>query len=87
MTLNDLPLATALTMGLAVAYLLGSIPSAVWIGKSFYGIDVREKGSKNAGTTNTIRVLGDCFPDCSFWLLMSSKAGWRSILPSFSVAV
>lgn len=40
------------------AYLLGSIPSAVWIGKHFYGIDVREHGSRNAGTTNTLRVLG-----------------------------
>lgn len=58
MTFNDLPLATALSLGLLTAYLLGSIPSAVWIGKSFYGVDVREKGSKNAGTTNTIRVLG-----------------------------
>lgn len=40
------------------AYLLGSVPSAVWIGKMLYGIDVRELGSKNAGATNTIRVLG-----------------------------
>ena len=40
------------------AYLLGSIPSAVWIGKAFYGIDVRHHGSKNAGATNTFRVLG-----------------------------
>lgn len=40
------------------AYLLGSIPSAVWIGKSFYGIDIREHGSRNAGATNTLRVLG-----------------------------
>ena len=40
------------------AYLLGSIPSAVWIGKYYYGIDIREHGSKNAGTTNTLRVLG-----------------------------
>jgi len=40
------------------AYLLGSIPTAVWIGKSFYGIDVREFGSGNAGATNTFRVLG-----------------------------
>ena len=40
------------------AYLLGSIPNAVWIGKMLYGIDVREHGSKNAGATNTIRVLG-----------------------------
>lgn len=40
------------------AYLLGSIPSAVWIGKRFYGTDVREHGSGNAGATNTFRVLG-----------------------------
>lgn len=58
MNFSDLPLATALSLGLLAAYFLGSIPSAVWIGKSFYGVDVREKGSKNAGTTNTIRVLG-----------------------------
>lgn len=40
------------------AYLLGSIPTAVWLGKRFYGIDVREFGSGNAGATNTFRVLG-----------------------------
>lgn len=40
------------------AYLIGSIPSAIWVGRYFYGIDVREHGSKNAGATNTIRVLG-----------------------------
>lgn len=40
------------------AYLLGSIPTAVWIGKIRYSIDVREHGSKNAGATNTFRVLG-----------------------------
>ena len=40
------------------AYLLGSIPNAVWVGKKFYGIDVREHGSRNAGATNTLRVLG-----------------------------
>lgn len=43
---------------LLLAYLLGSIPSAVWIGKRFYNIDVRKAGSGNAGATNTIRVLG-----------------------------
>ena len=45
-------------LGLLVAYLLGSVPSAVWIGKVFYGTDVREHGSGNAGATNTFRVLG-----------------------------
>jgi glycerol-3-phosphate acyltransferase PlsY len=44
--------------GFLVAYLLGSIPTAVWVGKWFYGIDVRNEGSGNAGATNTIRVLG-----------------------------
>ncbi|MBR6560825.1 MAG: glycerol-3-phosphate acyltransferase, partial [Alistipes sp.] len=43
---------------LIFAYLLGSIASAVWIGKRYYGIDIREHGSKNAGTTNMLRVLG-----------------------------
>lgn len=46
-------------LGIVVlAYLLGSIPSSVWVGKWFFGIDVRERGSKNAGATNTFRVLG-----------------------------
>jgi len=40
------------------AYLFGSIPSAVWFGEAFYGVDVREYGSGNAGATNTFRVLG-----------------------------
>jgi glycerol-3-phosphate acyltransferase PlsY len=40
------------------AYILGSIPSAVWAGRLFHGIDVREHGSGNAGATNVIRVLG-----------------------------
>lgn len=41
-----------------IAYLLGSVPTAVWVGKMRYGVDVREHGSKNAGATNTFRVLG-----------------------------
>ena len=45
-------------IGLILAYLVGSIPSAVWVGRQFYGIDVREFGSGNAGATNTFRVLG-----------------------------
>ena len=40
------------------AYLIGSIPSSVWIGKYFYKVDVRNHGSKNAGASNTIRILG-----------------------------
>ena len=40
------------------AYLLGSIPSSVWYGIGYFGIDVRKHGSGNAGATNTFRVLG-----------------------------
>jgi glycerol-3-phosphate acyltransferase PlsY len=45
-------------LAISIAYLLGSIPAAVWIGKTIHNIDVREHGSGNAGTTNVIRVLG-----------------------------
>ncbi len=43
---------------IVLAYLVGSIPTAVWVGRMFYKVDVRTKGSGNAGATNTIRVLG-----------------------------
>jgi len=43
---------------LTLAYLIGSIPTAVWVSKRIYGIDIREHGSGNAGATNTFRVLG-----------------------------
>jgi len=47
-----------LITGFVVAYLLGSFSTAVWVGKLFYKVDVRDEGSGNAGATNTIRVLG-----------------------------
>nr|WP_299418482.1 glycerol-3-phosphate 1-O-acyltransferase PlsY [uncultured Emticicia sp.] len=40
------------------AYLAGSIPTAVWYGNIFHGIDVRQHGSGNAGATNSLRTLG-----------------------------
>lgn len=43
---------------MVIAYLVGSIPTSVWWGRAFFGIDVREHGSRNAGATNTFRVLG-----------------------------
>ncbi|MCU0474159.1 MAG: glycerol-3-phosphate 1-O-acyltransferase PlsY [Bacteroidales bacterium] len=65
-----------------LAYLLGSIPTAVWVGKYFHGVDVREHGSGNAGATNTIRVLG--------WktgipvLIVDLAKGWlAAMLPLF----
>ncbi|HLS09301.1 glycerol-3-phosphate 1-O-acyltransferase PlsY [Lentibacillus sp.] len=41
-----------------IAYLLGSIPSGVMVGKLGYNIDIREHGSGNLGATNTFRILG-----------------------------
>ncbi len=41
-----------------IAYLIGSIPTSIWIGKRFYKVDVREHGSGNSGATNSLRVLG-----------------------------
>ena len=43
---------------MALAYILGSVPNALWIGKVFKGIDIREHGSRNTGSTNAARVLG-----------------------------
>ncbi len=47
-----------LILVIIAGYLLGSIPSAVWAGKIFHGIDIRKYGSGNAGATNVIRILG-----------------------------
>ncbi len=44
-----------------IAYLLGSIPTALIISRSFFGVDIREYGSGNMGATNTFRVLGPKF--------------------------
>lgn len=41
-----------------MAYLIGSIPTSVWVSKYFFQIDIRDYGSGNAGATNTFRVLG-----------------------------
>lgn len=41
-----------------IAYLIGSIPTAVWVSKRLFGIDIREHGSGNSGATNTFRILG-----------------------------
>jgi acyl phosphate:glycerol-3-phosphate acyltransferase len=49
---------TLVVLFIVLAYLIGSIPTALWIGRSTHGVDVREHGSKNAGATNTFRILG-----------------------------
>jgi glycerol-3-phosphate acyltransferase PlsY len=62
---------------LLAAYMFGSIPSAVWIGKVFFNTDVREYGSGNAGATNTFRVLG---PKAGVpVLLMDIAKGWIAV--------
>ena len=49
---------TLVVLIIVLAYLIGSIPTALWIGRATHGVDVREHGSKNAGATNTFRILG-----------------------------
>ncbi|WP_370521550.1 glycerol-3-phosphate 1-O-acyltransferase PlsY [Cetobacterium sp. 8H] len=41
-----------------IAYLFGSLPCGVWLGKGTKNIDIREHGSKNSGATNAYRILG-----------------------------
>ena len=43
---------------IVLAYLIGSVPTAVWVSKYFFDIDIRNYGSGNSGATNTYRVLG-----------------------------
>jgi glycerol-3-phosphate acyltransferase PlsY len=65
-----------------LGYILGSIPTAVWVGKAFHNIDIREHGSKNAGATNTFRVLGKRYG----WLVLFidvSKGVLAASLPHF----
>ncbi|MEX2016480.1 MAG: glycerol-3-phosphate 1-O-acyltransferase PlsY [Candidatus Hydrogenedentales bacterium] len=45
-------------LAIVLAYVLGSIPTGLWLGLRFRGIDIREHGSRNIGATNTLRVLG-----------------------------
>ena len=43
---------------IALAYLIGSVPTSVWVSRYFFDIDIRNYGSGNAGATNTYRILG-----------------------------
>jgi len=67
---------------IVISYLIGSIPVAVWIGKKYRGIDIREHGSQNAGATNTFRVFGKKLG----WIVLTldvTKGFLASILPLF----
>jgi glycerol-3-phosphate acyltransferase PlsY len=66
-----------------MAYLIGSIPSAIWVGRKFYGIDVREHGSGNAGATNVFRVLGK--GPGTVVLLMDIVKGFLSVMLAYQM--
>ena len=63
-----------LALALVLSYLAGSIPTSVWVGRAFYGLDVRAHGSGNAGATNVYRVLG--WKAGLFVLLFDAFKGW-----------
>ncbi|MGT2925097.1 glycerol-3-phosphate 1-O-acyltransferase PlsY [Streptococcus caviae] len=65
---------------LIIAYLLGSIPTGLWIGKYFYGKNLRDYGSGNMGTTNTFRVLGPKAGSVTFIIDML-KGTLATVLP------
>lgn len=60
-----------------LAYLLGSVPSSVWLGRALKGVDLREQGSGNAGATNAIRVLGK--PIGSMVLVLDMLKGFLAV--------
>jgi glycerol-3-phosphate acyltransferase PlsY len=60
-----------------IAYLIGSIPTSVWIGKRFYHLDVREHGSGNSGATNSLRVLGK--KAGALVLVIDMLKGWLAV--------
>jgi glycerol-3-phosphate acyltransferase PlsY len=64
-------------LAVLLAYLIGSVPSAIWISKWFFGVDVRDYGSNNAGATNTFRVIGK-FAGFTV-LFLDILKGWASV--------
>lgn len=69
------------------AYCLGSIPTSVWVSRGFFGIDIRDYGSGNAGATNTFRTLGPRWG--SFVMICDVLKGFfavklAALLPEFS---
>lgn len=70
----------------ALSYVLGSVPTGLWLGLALRGVDIREHGSKNIGATNTLRVLGKALGAVALLgdmakgaipvLLVSRLSGW-----------
>lgn len=90
----------ALAVVILISYLIGSIPSSLWVGKIFKSVDIREHGSGNAGATNTFRILGwkpgiivlaiDFMKGfaCSYWvstLAWHIASGPISVIPNWDV--
>ena len=71
-----------IVVAVLIAYLLGSIPTSIWIGKAIHGVDVREHGSGNAGATNVIRVLG-WKTGVPVLIIDMAKGGIAALLPMF----
>ncbi len=63
------------------AYAIGSLPTAIWYGEAFFGIDVRNFGSGNAGATNTFRVLGT--KPGIIVLVIDAFKGWTATIISY----
>lgn len=71
---------------LLAAYLLGAVPTSLWVGRGLHGVDLRKEGSGNLGATNTFRVLGwrAALPVVAFdvfkgWLPVAAFPGWAGV--------
>src|SRR4051794_2969319 len=71
-----------LLIAMLLAYLIGSIPTALIVGKKFLGIDLREHGSGNLGATNAFRVLGKRYGITILILDMLKGLGPIVLLPA-----
>lgn len=60
-----------------LAYLIGSVPTSVWVSNRFFGIDIRDYGSGNAGATNVYRVLGSRWG--TFVMIMDMLKGMAAV--------
>ncbi|MBW7942243.1 MAG: glycerol-3-phosphate 1-O-acyltransferase PlsY [Candidatus Kuenenia stuttgartiensis] len=63
---------------LAVAYLIGAIPTSIWVGKIFFKKDIRSMGSGNAGATNTYRAFGKT--TAIIVLFIDISKGWSAVM-------
>ncbi len=67
----------AIPAAIALSYLLGLVPTGLWLGLKLRNVDIREHGSRNIGATNTLRVLGKKLG--AFTLAMDVLKGWLPV--------